>query len=398
MKRLTLIFAIALPALSQVIPDPEALNQALARTQKELESVDLKQLESLDLKIPGEAIAKAEAALAQLQAKPLAAPFGPAPFLQRGGRAMRTGDAAYDAGTRALDEHKYDEAVQLFDRTITAKSARADGALYWKAYALNRLGRRDEALAAIAALRSGYANSRWLNDAQALEVEARQRAGQPVSPADETNEDLKLMAINGLMNADPDRAIPLLEGILKGSSTPKVKERAMFVLTQSRAPRAQQILLDFAKGGSNPDLQIRAIRYMGAAGQNTDQLASIYAATADAEVKSAILRALMAQNGSAKLLELARAEKDPKLRMEAIRYFANSGGTQLSTLTGLYASESDSDVKKEIVRGLMARNDAKDLVDLARKETDPTMKKNIVQYLSAMRSKEATDYMLELLK
>src|SRR5205823_10809484 len=105
--------------------------------------------------------------------------------------------------------------------------ARADGALYWKAYALNRLGRRDEAAAAIAALRRDYPNSRWLNDAQALEVEARQNSGQPVSPSDESNDDLKLIAINSILRGDPDRAVPLLEGILKSTGSPRLKDRAM---------------------------------------------------------------------------------------------------------------------------------------------------------------------------
>jgi hypothetical protein len=36
-------------------------------------------------------------------------------------------------------------------------------------------------------------------------------------------------------------------------------------------------------------------------------------------------------------------------------------------------------------------------VDLARGETDPNMKKAIVSQLSLMHSKEATDYMMELL-
>ena len=37
-------------------------------------------------------------------------------------------------------------------------------------------------------------------------------------------------------------------------------------------------------------------------------------------------------------------------------------------------------------------------IDLAKKETDPGMKKTIVERISMMRSKEATDYMMELLK
>ena len=387
------LLAIALPAFGQVKLE-ESLDETLQRVDK--------QLQSLDLKIPLPALPaleQVEKLVAQVQVNVQAGPFGRGVGSGKGAARERGTNGAYDAGTRALDDHKYDQAIQDFDRVIAAKSDRADGALYWKAYALSRLGRRDDAIAAIAELRRDYPNSRWLNDAQALEVETRQRAGQPVSPADETNEDLKLMAINGLMNADPDRAVPLLEGILKGSSPPRVKDRAMFVLTQSRAPRAQQVISDFAKGSTNPDLQIRAIRYLGMAGsQNADQLTSIYSGTSDAEVKSAILRALLSEGASAKILDLVKAEKDPKLRVEAIRYFY-SGGAQLGTLTALYASETDSEVKKEIVRGLLSRGDGKDLADLARKESDPAMKKTIVQYLSTMRNnKEATDYMLELLK
>jgi hypothetical protein len=49
--------------------------------------------------------------------------------------------------------------------------------------------------------------------------------------------------------------------------------------------------------------------------------------------------------------------------------------------------------------GMFVRGDAKDLVELARKETDPAMKKTIVERLSTMRNnKDATDYMMELLK
>ena len=38
------------------------------------------------------------------------------------------------------------------------------------------------------------------------------------------------------------------------------------------------------------------------------------------------------------------------------------------------------------------------MIELARKERDPEMKKIIVQYLSMMDSKDATDYMMELIK
>jgi tetratricopeptide (TPR) repeat protein len=223
----------------------------------------------------------------------------------------------YETGMRQLDERKYEDAVQRFDRVVAAKSDRADGALYWKAYALNRLGKRDDALAAIAQLRRDYSKSRWLDDAQALEVEVRQNSGKPVSPDTESNEELKLIAINGLMNADPDRAVPLLENILKGTAPPRIKDRALFVLAQNRSQRSQQVLADYAKGTANPDLQRKAIQYIGMikSPEHDQLLSTIYAGTTNPEVKRAIVQGLFISGAAPKLVELARSEHDPAIKI-----------------------------------------------------------------------------------
>jgi tetratricopeptide (TPR) repeat protein len=368
-------------------------------------------------------------------------------------------DGEYENGTRALDDRRYDDAIRRFNAVIDGKAPRADGALYWKAYALNRVGRKDDALAAIAQLRRDYAGSHWLNDAQALEVEIKQSSGQPVSPEQESNEDLKLMALNSLMSADPDRAIASIEGILKGNSSPKVKDRALFVLTQNRSARAQQILSDYAKGAGNPDLQIRAIRYIGMSGtpnvaqqlggyytasndvavkkqiiqalmmaqgkdalfnlaktekdeslrsdairqlgamRATDQLGQLYASETSPENKVEIVRSLFVAGASDKLLDLAKTEKDQKVRDEAIRSYARTRSATPEALASLYTMETDSSAKRSIVNGIFERGDAKLLIDLARKESDPAMKQYIVQRLGNMRgNKDATDYMIELLK
>ena len=73
-------------------------------------------------------------------------------------------------------------------------------------------------------MRKAYANSRWQDDAKALEIEVRQASGEKVNPNAEPDEDLKLMALNGLMNSDPERAIPMIEKVLQGSQSPKLKE------------------------------------------------------------------------------------------------------------------------------------------------------------------------------
>jgi TolA-binding protein len=309
-------------------------------------------------------------------------------------------DSAYNAGTHALDAHLYDEAVRRFDSAILQEPTHADGALYWKAYALNRLGKRDDALAALAQLRKDFATSAWLKDAQVLEAEVKLGSGKPVAPEQETNDDLKLLAINSLMNADAERAIPLVEGILKGSGTPAVKDRALFVLAQNKSPRAQQAIFDYAKGGGNPDLQLRAIQYLGMSGSKEaqQQLVAVYGSTSDAHVKSAIIQALMMARASDALMNLAKSEKDASLRNAAIRNLIVNKGVAAEGFAEMY-NGADASTKREIVNGLVARGDAKDLVNLARRESDSAMKKTIVERLSAMRdNKDALDYMMELLK
>jgi tetratricopeptide (TPR) repeat protein len=123
-------------------------------------------------------------------------------------------DALYERGQMALELRRWEEAIKHFGQVAAAGGPRADGALYWKAYALNKLGRRDEALAALAELRKTHSGSRWLDDAKALEIEVRQAAGKPVPPGAESDDDLKIQAMNGLAHADPERTVPALESVL----------------------------------------------------------------------------------------------------------------------------------------------------------------------------------------
>jgi hypothetical protein len=350
--------------------------------------------------------------------------------------------------------------VEAFSQVISRNSPRADGALYWKAYALGKLGRRDDAVAAIAELRKSHVTSRWMDDAKALELELRQSSGQSVSPEAESDEELKLMAINGLMQSNPERAVPLLENQLKGSATPRVKRNALFVLAQSNSPKAQALIEQIARGGANPDLQVKAIMYMDQRrkpNSNVQILADIYTSTSDPAVKRAILQAyagsrdkdrllqaarsekspelrefaigalagstgtpelwqlyqaeptvegkvqllryMHANSNADKLLDVVRTEKDPKVRLEAVRALTSQRtGVAADTLVSLYTSEQDSQIKQRVLDGLLMQRNAKALVDIARAEKDTKLKLRIVERLSTMKAKEATDYLEELLK
>ncbi len=365
-------------------------------------------------------------------------------------------DRYYERGQRALDRQRWDEARDSFAEAVARGGSRADGALYWKAYAENKLGRREDALATLAQLRKNYASSRWLDDAKALELEVKQATGKPVTPEATGDEELKLMALNGLMNSDPERAFPLLEKLLQSTQSPKVKERALFVLTQSGSPNARKLVVQVAKGGSNPDLQMKAVHYLGVMSAR-QELGEVYASTGDTAVKRAVLHALMVAgareqlltaakseknpdlrreaihqlgvNGamselwqlyqaetvlevkksivhalfvggaSDRLMEIARTAKEPELRRDAIHNLGNLGAERTGEgLVAMYSSESDVGIRKDIIHALFVQGNARNMVALARKETNQELKKQIVHDLSNMGSKDATDYLMELLK
>ena len=74
----------------------------------------------------------------------------------------------YDQGTKALDASQWENALAAFDQVVQMHGPHADGALYWKAYALNKLGRREDALAALSTLEKSYAQSRLEQRRQGL--------------------------------------------------------------------------------------------------------------------------------------------------------------------------------------------------------------------------------------
>ncbi len=193
----------------------------------------------------------------------------------------------YDDGREDLDEDRYDRAAAKFKQLAEMNGPQADAALYWKAYAENRLGKRDTALTTIADLKRRFPQSRWQKDASALEIEVKQSTGQPVKPADQSDEELKMLAIQGLMNSDSERAMPLLEKVINGAGSPREKSKALFVLAQSGSPQAREILGKIARGQSNPELQRKAVEYLGLFGgaQARQTLADVYASSGDASPK-----------------------------------------------------------------------------------------------------------------
>src|SRR5262249_41547887 len=142
----------------------------------------------------------------------------------------REEDEAYDAAQDALNSEEFGGAVSGFDNVIKMHGRKADAATYWKAYALNKQGNKAQALTTIAELRKNYPQSRYIRDAGAMELEIKSAGGHPANPENVPDEELKLLALQSLINSDPEKAIPILDKVIHGNESHKMKDKALFVL------------------------------------------------------------------------------------------------------------------------------------------------------------------------
>src|SRR5215469_10185124 len=247
----------------------------------------------------------------------------------------------YADGTRAVNEARWSDAAGLFDRVAQMHGEHAEGALYWKAYAENKEAQQANALRTCGELRKKYPKSRWLDESGALEIEIRGKSGQPVSPQAEPDENLKLLALNALMQQDQAQAVPILEKILSGNQSDELKSRALFVLAQSNSSQAEALISKIAQGQSGQALQIKAIRMLATQGKPAgDTLASIYQHSSDAHIKRVILQSYLITGDSSKLLEAARQETNPELVKTAVHTLGAMGAGQ--DLLTLYRSTSNA--------------------------------------------------------
>ncbi len=380
------------------------------------------------------------------------------------GRAMTLGRAAgedriFSVGENNLDNHNLDNALVNFNEVISRGGSRADGATYYKAFTLLKMGRKDEAQNALNELRKSYASSRWLGDASALEADLK--SGKSSSDED----DIKVMAVDGLMQSDPEKAFPILEGLIKGAHIPRLKREAVMVLAKNNSPRAQTLLEQIARGTvGDPDQQLAALRYVvdiksnparaqllmdvynGAANDtsvrnmviqtfrnNNDfahlgdiikteknpelrnqvmnrlgdedgqpQLWAIYSSQTTPEDKRNVLGFMHTNGNVDKLAEVARTDKDATVRKAADYALGSMVSSKApnvaTTLVTIYGNETDMAPKKQIVSDLAEHKDAKSLIEVYRKEKDVEMRRFIMGRIVNIHSPEVNDFFMEILK
>ena len=258
----------------------------------------------------------------------------------------------------------------------------------------------------------------------------------------DANDELKLAAIEALITAPDDKALPLVNKVLAGNHSDEVMEAALFILSQIDLPEAQESLLRFAREASG-EMQLEAIRMIGiGGGEGLSNLKSIYD-SGDSEAREAVLEAFMiagdteavfeiakiaegddfeeavemlavmgaqdelrqlrSTKGTSEALieacaisgdfeclrELAADSSDIDLQTEAIEAMGIVGGDQVdAALVEIYKNANNEDVREAARDGLMISGNDTGLLELYRSSNDPSEKKELLEYLVMTGSDE----------
>lgn len=268
------------------------------------------------------------------------------------------------------------------------------------------------------------------------------------------SEQLKIAAVEGLISAPPERALPLLQKVLSGNNSDELKSRALFVLSQIDLPEAQTLLVGVARDASLP-LRIEAIRNIGIGGaaEALATLPGIYR-NGDAEIRNSVLQAYLIANDKNAVFEIAQAatteeefsnasrilgamgatqelrqlrgrgghspgliqayvvagdlqslqeiatqSEDPGQRDEAIRGIGVIGDADTpALLMGFYRNAADETTREAALQGLMIAGHDESVLSLFRASRDPAEKRRLLRTLVHMDSKllmEVIDATLE---
>ena len=254
---------------------------------------------------------------------------------------------------------------------------------------------------------------------------------------------LKEAAVEALISAPPERALPLVNKVLAGSHSNDIKEKALFILSQIELPEAQAALLQFATD-DNGDLQHEAIRMIGISGNEASlqRLHQIYD-DGSGNTRDAVLEALMIAGDRAAVFEIAsqaqgddfekavemlgvmdatdelrqlRATRGPSealveacaisddleclreiaadagngdMQLEAIESMGIIGGGEVNTtLVEIYRAASSANIREAALSGMLISGHDEGVLALYRASDDPSEKKELLEQLVVMDSDE----------
>jgi HEAT repeat protein len=195
--------------------------------------------------------------------------------------------------------------------------------------------------------------------------------------------DLRIAALSALMQMDAERAVPILEQVLarRDAGSVELRRKAVFLVSQKRSPRTEQILLDVAR--NDPDTEVRAQAVFWLSEVPTEgavtALDSILQGSPDRQVQEKAIFALSQHRSErasrALRTYVERRDVPEELRSKAIFWLGESHSDENQAfLRGLYDRLQSQELKERVIFSVAQSTNADNhrwLLDLARNASEP---------------------------
>lgn len=217
--------------------------------------------------------------------------------------------------------------------------------------------------------------------------------GYAQDEADDPAEALKIAALEALMAAPDERALPLVQKVLSSNNSTAVKESALFVLSQIDLPEAQQTLLAIARDGDG-DLREEAVRMIGIGGDD-EALAGLGAmySNADDELREAILDAYMIAGETEFVANIAKNATDADEFEAAVEMLAVMGATD-----ELRALRSSGAFPEVLIEAFAISGDFESLRELALDSSDLERQASAIEALGIVGGDEVDQTLVDIYK
>jgi HEAT repeat protein len=205
------------------------------------------------------------------------------------------------------------------------------------------------------------------------------------------SEELKIAALEALMAAPADRALPLVTKVLTGNHSDEVKSRALFVLSQIDNAEAQSLLLETARTG-NAELKNDAIRMIGISGDPgaLAGVAKIYS-SGDAEVRESVMDAYLIADDSNAVYQIAVNTTDDEEFDSAVNILGVMGASEELKKLRDHAGASES-----LIHAYAMSDDFASLHELAVDGSDPERQLQAIQALGIVGGGEVDTALIEI--
>ncbi|HEX8088302.1 MAG TPA: HEAT repeat domain-containing protein [Blastocatellia bacterium] len=326
--------------------------------------------------------------------------------VERLNRFVQTSDSSvaelriFREGRDLISDEQWGEAAGKFADYMKKypKGKDVDAATYWMAYALVKQEKFQEADRALSRLISEFPNSRWRDDAKALQLQLPNK--QPDQDIDSYSEETRIVALQSLFQGNPDQGASMAADILRDPKRSKrLKETAITLIGQHQSRAGMELLMNIARNETDTKLRKTAIFWMGQGGNESalDMLKEFTTSSTDAEVGKAAVFAI-SQNGSPRamqmLAEMARSAASGKLREEAIFWLGQRGGPSVDDeLIKIFESDPDARIRKKIIFTLSQRGSGAaraKLSEIARSNADKSARMEAIFWLGQRGGDEAS--------